>query len=119
MDDQNNIAAIKNKKHVRPFIENVYVLEDMFVYLDKTINKTLRVQMLWCSLEAVFTGGDIAKQMPTQAKQFQMIDKGWARIMSIANEVRLVKNTSENDIIKTLLPDLEKGLIECQKQLES
>lgn len=75
--------------------------------------------MLWCSLEAVFTGGDIAKQMPTQAKQFQQIDKGWARIMSISNETRLVKNTCENDIIKTMLPDLEKGLIECQKQLES
>jgi len=74
---------------------------------------------MWCALEVVYMSGDIAKAMPTQAKQFQQIDKGWARIMSIANEVKLVKNTTQNDIIMTQLPDLERGLIECQKQLDT
>lgn len=30
MDDQNNIAAIQNKKHVKPFIESVVVLLNLF-----------------------------------------------------------------------------------------
>lgn len=37
----------------------------------------LKVQMMWCSLESVFTGGDIAKQMPMEAKKFAKIDKDW------------------------------------------
>ncbi len=39
--------------------------------------KRLKVQMMWCSLESVFTGGDIAKQMPMEAKKFAKIDKDW------------------------------------------
>jgi len=39
------------------------------------------VQKLWTSLEPVFTGGDIAKQMPIQAKQFAGIDKTWIKCM--------------------------------------
>jgi len=41
----------------------------------------IKVQKLWSSLEPVFTGGDIAKQMPLQAKQFAGIDKTWMKCM--------------------------------------
>jgi dynein heavy chain len=42
--------------------------------------------MLWCSLESVFTGGDIAKQMPLEAKKFAKVDKDWAKLMAKAVE---------------------------------
>jgi len=53
MDDTNTIAAIMNKKHVKPFIESVTTLMQLFDYLHRTVSKVLKVQQMWCSLEVV------------------------------------------------------------------
>ena len=69
-------------------------------------------------MEPVFTGGDIAKQMPLQAKNFQGIDKNWMKIMEKSVETKKVIPCCQNDMLKDFLPDLLKKLEECQKSLE-
>ena len=49
-----------------------------------TLELWVKVQLLWTSLESVFTGGDIAKQMPLEAKKFAKVDKDWIKIMAKA-----------------------------------
>lgn len=78
----------------------------------------VKVQMAWTSLETVFTGGDIARQMPVEAKKFQGIDKNWLKIMEKAVETKKVIPCCQNDMLKDFLPELQKNLDVCQKSLE-
>lgn len=68
---------------------------------------------------SVFTGGDIAKQMPTESKKFKGIDKQWLKIMERAHEQKIVVQCCSNDILKNSLPELQTGLEVCQKKLEN
>ena len=73
---------------------------------------------MWCSLESVFTGGDIAKQLPMEAKKFGKVDKDWSKIMIKANETKLVVECCQNDTLKQKLPEMYAELEKCQRSLE-
>jgi dynein heavy chain len=60
---QMNLQAMLTMRHVTPFRERAQALLQTLSESGECIEKWLKVQMLWCSLESVFTGGDIAKQM--------------------------------------------------------
>ena len=62
-------------RHVTPFKDVVQDKLVVFSDVGDTIEKWVKVQVLWTSLESVFTGGDIVKQMPQEAKKFVNIDK--------------------------------------------
>ena len=43
------------------------------------------MQAMWSYMEAVFSGGDIVKQLPQEAKRFQNIDKGYMKVHNNLN----------------------------------
>eukprot|EP00392_Amoebophrya_sp_AT5.2_P015403 g15605.t1 len=113
------LNTMNAQRHSIPFKEELGTMIMTLSDTADTIERWFKVQQMWTSLESVFTGGDIAKQMPMEAKKFQQIDKDWIRIMGKSAEMRNVVNCCQNDMLKQLLPVLQLGLEQCQKSLES
>jgi dynein heavy chain len=114
-----NLNTMNAQRHSIPFKEELGGMLTTLSDTADTIEKWFKVQQMWTSLESVFTGGDIAKQMPMEAKKFQQIDKDWIKIMQKSAEAKLVVPCCQNDMLKQMLPVLAQGLETCQKSLES
>jgi dynein heavy chain len=115
---QMQLQAMLTMRHVTPFKEEAQGMLASLSETSDTLERWVKVQMLWCSLESVFTGGDIAKQLPVEAKKFGKVDKDWVKVMAKAAETILVVPSCANELLKNALPVMYSELEKCQKSLE-
>merc|ERR1719230_343388 len=113
-----NLGSMLASRYIGPFKEEVAAWMQKLFFVSEILEQWVQVQAMWQYLEAVFTSGDIAKQMPLEAKRFQNIDKNWEKLMAKAFETRnVVQYCFGNDALKNLLPHLLEQLEVCQKAL--
>ena len=82
--------SVQYCRYSAPFRDQVQGWIVKLSTVSEVIEQWLIVQNMWMYMEAVFSGGDIVKQLPQEAKRFQNIDKNYMKVCAPLVNIALI-----------------------------
>ena len=100
-----------------PFAQRIEDWERMLTLMSEIFEEWIKCQRQWMYLEPIFSSDDIMRQLPTEGKRFQGVDRTWRKMMGTAHHdpdaitfcktPRLLPSFSESNV---MLEMVQKGL---------
>eukprot|EP01107_Rhizomastix_libera_P011726 TRINITY_DN2935_c0_g1_i3.p1 TRINITY_DN2935_c0_g1~~TRINITY_DN2935_c0_g1_i3.p1 ORF type:complete len:3350 (-),score=861.62 TRINITY_DN2935_c0_g1_i3:62-10111(-) len=95
----------------KPFEDRITNWEDKLKTMLTCLDEWLTCQRTWLYLEPIFSSDDINRQMPTEGKRYESVNKMWRQIMQLTYSDPLVIHVAA---MKKTVSDLK----ECHKLLD-
>lgn len=112
------LGSLAASRYSVPFRPELVAMSSKLGAVSEIMEQWLAVQSMWSYMEAVFSGGDIVKQLPAEAKRFSGIDKSFIKAMTHARETgRVLEACTGSHTLSATLPVLLEQLEVCQKSL--
>ncbi|XP_023310238.1 dynein heavy chain 3, axonemal [Anoplophora glabripennis] len=109
--------TMRGSPYVKAFEAEMQAWEEKLISMQDILEQWLICQATWMYLEPIFSSEDIMRQMPTEARNFKMVDRVWRAVQNhtikdthviIATEYKnMLSLLKENN---RLLDDIQKGL---------
>ena len=112
-----SLQSMSASRFVGPFRDEVLAWEKKLSTVGEVIDVWMIVQQKWQYLEGIFLSGDIRQQLPAEAKRFDGIDKGFAKILAEASNKKNVVETCNVAGRYQILVQMQEDLDGCQKSL--
>ena len=112
-----SLQSMSASRFVGPFMQTVQEWEKKLSNVGEVIEVWVAMQQKWCYLEGIFLAGDIRQQLPAEAKRFDGVDKGFAKIIAACADNQNVIDTCNADGRLEELEQLQSDLEACQKAL--
>ncbi|CAG7651642.1 unnamed protein product [Allacma fusca] len=100
--------TMKGSPFIKPLEAEMNLWEDKLVTMQDILDAWVKVQSTWMYLEPIFTSPDIIKQMPSESRKFNNVDKLWRNVMKYTTANPDVLTATE---FPNMLRDLHRAIL--------
>nr|CAI5856319.1 unnamed protein product [Callosobruchus analis] len=109
--------TMRGSPYVKAFEAEMQAWEEKLISMQDILEQWLMCQATWMYLEPIFSSEDIMRQMPTEARNFKIVDRVWKAIQAnTMKDTHVLAATDFKDMLRLLkennrlLDEIQKGL---------